>query len=95
AQDDYQPDEADDEFDADAEDDEPGFRMDEVVRRALRCALFGLLFWPLQLYSLWLLVRLALHGAPLGSANRRRVLIAFLLDLPPMVFCVVMILDIF
>ena len=43
---------------------EPTF-TDEIVRRAFRAAFLGLLFLPLQLYSLWLLINLFWKGAVL------------------------------
>jgi hypothetical protein len=54
---------------------------DELVARALRCAAFGLLLFPLQFYSIWLLGRIAVMAEDLSRSNRRRCIIAVLLDL--------------
>ncbi|MHC4550135.1 MAG: putative signal transducing protein [Planctomycetota bacterium] len=49
--------------------------------RALRAAFLGILFPPLQLYSLWLLVRLARRWRDLSPPDRRRMKLAALVDL--------------
>ena len=61
----------------------------ELVDRAFRAALLGLLFLPLQFYSVWLLVHIPAGGEPLSPADRRRVLIAILLDTWMIVLCAV------
>ncbi|MCL4203612.1 MAG: DUF2007 domain-containing protein [Pirellulaceae bacterium] len=66
----------------DAEEHEIGSPIDDMVERALRAAGFGLLLLPLQLYSLWLLTRIALHPDPLSHTNRRRAVATLILDLP-------------
>jgi hypothetical protein len=55
---------------------------DQAVDRLFRVAVFGLLFWPLQAYSLWLLLTLpAVDGVM--SANRRwKVWTAAMLNVP-------------
>ncbi len=55
----------------------------EMADRALRAAMFGFLFLPLQIYSLWLLSRLStrLFGDRATPAIRRRMRNAFLMDL--------------
>ena len=54
--------------------------IDKIVKRAFLCAVLGLVWLPLQFYSLWLLTRIAFDPAPLSSANRRRILITILID---------------
>ena len=44
---------------------------DKILRRALRAAMVGLMFLPLQLYSLWLLLTLFWKGLP---KTRRQIL---------------------
>ncbi len=44
---------------------------DKILRRALRAAMVGLMFLPLQLYSLWLLLTLFGNGLP---KTRRQIL---------------------
>ncbi len=55
---------------------------DKTVDRALRAALLGLILLPLQLYSLWMLGRLAFSGEKVSHQKRRRVRLALLLNLP-------------
>ena len=75
-------------------DDEDGFgdeatttpeqRADrEIADRALRSAMFGFFFAPLQVYSLWLLLRLSarLSDDRATPEIRRRMRSAFLMDL--------------
>ncbi len=71
----------------DAEEQEIGSPIDDLVVRAFRAAGFGLLFPPLQLYSLWLLARIALRPDPLDHTDRRRVVATLLLNLPTIIFC--------
>jgi hypothetical protein len=61
--------------------------VDDLVERALRAAGFGLLFLPLQLYSLWLLTRIASNPDPLSHTNRRRAVATLILNLPIIVLC--------
>ncbi|MFW6456759.1 MAG: hypothetical protein ACOC0A_00545 [Planctomycetota bacterium] len=80
----WQREEFDDSVGAGVADEEDARReapIDELARRALRSALFGLLILPLQLYSLWLLVQIARENVPLGSSNQRRMLMAGVLDM--------------
>jgi hypothetical protein len=49
--------------------------------RALLAAFLGLLFWPLQIYSIWLLVRLFPRRRELLPDDRRRMKLAAMLDL--------------
>jgi hypothetical protein len=48
------------------------FLGDDLVNRAFRAALFGLFFTPLTVYSLWLLLRLALFRGDLSPAGMRK-----------------------
>jgi hypothetical protein len=56
---------------------------DATADRAFRTAVIGLLllFLPIQLYSLWLLVRLLVARHPISSNRRIKVIVALLLDL--------------
>jgi hypothetical protein len=77
------PDEIGEGFERDsdiADDEEPESPTDEVINRAFRAALLGVIFLPLQLYSVWLLLRIPRDHEPLSSENRRRVLAAVVLD---------------
>jgi hypothetical protein len=75
--------EDEDEEDEDEEDeaDPAAMATDETVSYALGAAVMGLFLFPFQLYSLWLLARLVTRSTPLSSSNRRRMLLAFALDL--------------
>lgn len=71
----------------DAEEHEIGSPIDDMVDRAFRAAGFGLLFLPLQLYSLWLLARIASNPDPLSHTNRWRAMATLILDLPIIMLC--------
>ncbi|MAE63264.1 MAG: hypothetical protein CMJ18_03245 [Phycisphaeraceae bacterium] len=58
---------------------------DELVGRALRSAFFGLLLFPFHLYSIWLIGRIALAGRPLNTAQRTRVAMACVCNVPMLV----------
>jgi hypothetical protein len=55
---------------------------DDLANRALRAAILGLILCPplLQVYSLWLLLRLAFHQGEVSDAGIRRMLGALILD---------------
>jgi hypothetical protein len=53
---------------------------EELVGRAFAAAILGILFLPLQLYSIWLLLRISRDGEPLSSSERRKVVITIILD---------------
>ncbi len=78
--------------DADVDEAEPETTTRERdAERALRGAIFGLLFLPLQLYVFWLLLKVFVSDEPLRAAKRRRALIAALINLPiVVVFCLVL-----
>ncbi|MDE0297753.1 MAG: DUF2007 domain-containing protein [Candidatus Poribacteria bacterium] len=59
---------------------------DKTVDRAVRAALLGLILLPLQLYSLWLLGRLAFSRQNIITRKRRRIYLAVVLNLPMLVF---------
>ncbi len=65
---------------------------DETVDRALRAARLGLIFLPLQVYSIWLLIGILLDRERLSPANRRRVRTAVILDMVIVVIVVFAIL---
>ncbi len=44
----------------------------ELVNRALRCAILGMLFFPLQIYTLWLVGRIMFGDATLSPGDRTR-----------------------
>ena len=78
---------AEDADDAEDEEDEnedtpATTEADKTVARALDAAVIGLFLLPFQLYSLWLLARLATSPLPLTPRNRKRAILALLLDLP-------------
>jgi hypothetical protein len=56
------------------------FLGDDLAGRAFRAALFGLLFVPFSLYSVWLLVRLGLFRGNLSAGGMRRFYAALLLN---------------
>lgn len=73
----------DEEDEEDEEEDTPATtEADKTVARALDAAVIGLFLLPFQLYSLWLLARLANSPLPLTPRNRKRAILALLLDLP-------------
>ena len=49
---------------------------EQTTDRALRAALFGILFVPLELYALWLLVKVFVSDEPLRAEKRRNALAA-------------------
>ncbi|HIK04854.1 MAG TPA: DUF2007 domain-containing protein [Trichormus sp. M33_DOE_039] len=57
--------------------------VDETADRAFRTAIIGLLliFLPIQLYSLWLLIRLLVSRRRISPNRRIKVIFALLLDL--------------
>ena len=72
-------------FDQDKEEtgevDQPLSEIDEMVNRAYKSAFLGVLFIPLQVYSLSILATIVFGSTPLNAENRRKVKIAFLIDL--------------
>src|SRR5262249_37076078 len=56
------------------------FLGDDLAGRAFRAALFGMLFVPFTLYSMWLIVRLGLFRGNLSVAGMRRFYGALLLN---------------
>jgi hypothetical protein len=77
------PDETGKGFERDSDmpdDDDRESPTDEVIERAFRAALLGVLFLPLQFYSVWLLLHIPRGYEPLSSENRRRVLTTIVLD---------------
>jgi hypothetical protein len=92
-------DETDEVGDEDAADDDPGERddtgEDEVdeeltsreqnADRALRGAIVGILFFPIQIYTLWLLVKVFASDERLQPDKRRRAIVAAALCVPYLV----------
>lgn len=65
--------------------DEDGIRIswaDETVERMFRAAIFGLIFLPIQLYSLWLLVRLIVSRRIASRNQWWKVFIAPFINIP-------------
>ncbi|MCH9653423.1 MAG: DUF2007 domain-containing protein [Planctomycetes bacterium] len=71
----------DQEKEEDGEEEQPVSEFDEMVDRAYKAAFLGVLFIPLQVYSLSILVTIFFGSTPLNPENRRKVKIAFLIDL--------------
>ena len=74
---------ADSECDEEAhgEDEQPVSEIDDMVNRAYKAAFLGILFIPIQVYSLVTLGAIVFGSTPLNAENRRKVKIAFLIDL--------------
>jgi hypothetical protein len=64
---------------ADAIDENP---KDQVVDRLFRVTVFGLLFWPLQFYALWLLLTLPTTDGIISPDRRWKVWAAAILNVP-------------
>ena len=86
----YDTDGSSDSDDDDVDHQPPDALTDERVARAYRAAGLGWIIWPLQFYSLWLLMDVVIDGAPMSDANRRRMLTTLVLDLPVIVLFVVL-----
>ena len=71
--------------DQEADDFEPEpTTRDKNAERAFKGAIFGLLFFPLQFYVFYLLLRVFLSERPLGDHERRKAIIAGVINLPLM-----------
>ncbi len=57
-------------------------RRQENAAHAYRCAMFGLVLFPLQFYVSWLLLKVYLSDDPLGIEARGKVIIAAIINLP-------------
>lgn len=71
--------------DLDREGDDDIVRLswaDQIVERMFRVAVFGLIFSPLQLYSLWLLIRLLVSQRKVSRSKCWKVLITVILNTP-------------
>ncbi len=88
--------------DGDQPDDEPGREPDDEdwpalspreqdAERALKSAILGILFCPLQVYACWLLVKVFASSQPLAPRQRTRALVAGAICLPYVlvILCVV------
>ncbi|MCA9005202.1 MAG: DUF2007 domain-containing protein [Planctomycetaceae bacterium] len=83
-------DEEAEEFDRQWEEDEtaeeesaaktPDSDLNEIVDRAWKMAVYGILFFPLQLYSLLLLAKIAFSGEYLTFEQRRKVRISYFVN---------------
>lgn len=65
----------------------PSNWREENARRAVRCALLGLLLWPLQLYAFWLLMKVLVSEEPLTAESRRLAVIAACINIPFILVC--------
>jgi hypothetical protein len=66
-------------------------KREQDADRALRGAVIGLLFLPLQLYVFWLLLRVFVSDEELGAGKRRKAVVAALINLPIMFsFCLLL-----
>lgn len=54
---------------------------DEILERAFRAAVIGLIFFPLQIYSLWLLATLLFSGWKISRNRYLKAIITIILDL--------------
>ena len=73
----------DQEEDQDADEFEPTpTTRDKNAERAFRGAIFGVLFFPLQFYVFYLLLRVFIAEEPLGDRERRKAIIAAIINLP-------------
>ncbi|WP_417387023.1 DUF2007 domain-containing protein [Gimesia sp.] len=83
-------DEEAEEFDSEWEEDEaaeeesaaktPDSDLNEMVDRAWKTAVYGILLFPLQLYSLLLLIKIAFRGENLSFEQRRKVRISYFMN---------------
>jgi Fe-S-cluster formation regulator IscX/YfhJ len=60
-----------------------------AVERLFRTTVFGLLFWPLQFYALWLLMALTSVEGKVSPHQRWKVAASLLLNLPLLVLIIV------
>jgi hypothetical protein len=69
---------------ADELDEEPPplTNREQDADRALRGAIGGLLFWPLQLYVSWLILKVVLSEERLAPIHRRNGILAAMINLP-------------
>jgi hypothetical protein len=79
--------------DQEADDFEPEpTTRDKNAERAFKGAIFGLLFFPLQFYAFYLLLKVFLSEEPLGDGERRKAIIAGVINLPLMAgVCLIMV----
>jgi len=66
-------------------DDDEQIRLtarEEDAHRALKGAIFGILFCPLQVYVFWLLLKVFASGQPLGARYRGEAIVAAAINLP-------------
>jgi hypothetical protein len=73
------------ELQAEREDREP---INKLADRLFRTAVFGLIFWPLQVYVLWLFVQLFREPGKVSRNRRWKPWAALLLNLPVMALAV-------
>ncbi len=68
--------------------DDDGLKLsgaDQTVERMFRIAVLGLMFLPLQLYSLWLLIRLLVSGRRVTSNQYWKIAVALFLSMPTII----------
>lgn len=57
-------------------------QRDQNAERALKASMFGYLFFPLEFFALWLLLKVVASPERLGPAKRRQAIVATVLFLP-------------
>lgn len=68
--------------------DEDGLKLswaDQTVERMFRIAVLGLMFLPLQLYSLWLLIRLLVSGRRVTPNQYWKIAVALVFNIPTII----------
>lgn len=60
--------------------DSPVSDLNKMVDRAWKTAIYGIMFFPLQLYSLLLLAKIAFRGEHLSFEQRRKVRISYFVN---------------
>jgi Putative prokaryotic signal transducing protein len=66
-----------------------GSTKDQAVDRLFRATIFGLIFWPLQFYALWMLVTLPIMVGNVSPQRRWMVGVSLLLNLPLLALIIV------
>ena len=72
------------------EEEEEATSREQNAQRALKAAVFGLLFCPLELYAFWLLLKVVFSDERLADKPRRCALLAAVFNLPFMALIVLL-----
>jgi Putative prokaryotic signal transducing protein len=70
-----------------AAEDDALTQREERADRAFRCAILGLLLFPLQGYAFYLLLRVFVSNEPLRSKHFKRAVIAAAINIPAVIAC--------